>query len=92
MKTIIEGVEITSAIAEILKKWLIFNPDIEDSYPEYYVMELSEMQDYFCRKLDNTDKDELATIKRMLLIIITLKDDMKQLIPKKERNDETPKN
>jgi len=88
MKTIIEGVEITPAIAEILKKWFIFNPNIEDSYPEYYVTELSDMQDYFCRKLDE-DPEELQTIKVMLLFIIALKDDFKQLIPKKGGDDET---
>ena len=92
MKTIIEGVEITPAIAEILKKWFIFNPNIEDFYPEYYVTELSDMQDYFCRKLDDTDIEELAKIKHMLLIIIALKDDMKLLIPKKGGDNETQEN
>jgi hypothetical protein len=80
MKTVIEGVEITPQISEILKKWFIFNPRIDESYPEYYALQLGVIQDYLCRKLDEYDA-ELEEIRQMLIIIVSMKDDFKQLIP-----------
>ncbi|MDR0546181.1 MAG: hypothetical protein LBG77_01120 [Dysgonamonadaceae bacterium] len=47
MKTMIESVEITPQIAEIMQKWSIFNPNIEESYPERYARYLGEIQNYF---------------------------------------------
>jgi hypothetical protein len=80
MKTTIDGVEITPAMTEILKKWFIYNPAVEESYPEYYVQKLGEMQDYFCRNLEE-ESNRLETVKHMLLSIIAIKDDFKKLIP-----------
>jgi hypothetical protein len=87
MKTMIEGGEIMPQIAEIMQKWFIFNLNIENSYPESYVRDLGEIQDYFCRQLDEPS-ESLQQIKSMLLIIIAIKDDFKKLIPQKGGDNE----
>jgi hypothetical protein len=75
MKTTIDGVEITSAMAEVLGEWH------ETAGPERYVSYLSDIQDFLCYQLQESEYCQKA--ERLLLHIIYIKDDLKRFIPEK---------
>lgn len=81
VKTMVNGVEITPSMAEVLDKWTD-GLDFADTLPYYYVDKLGKIQDIFCRMLDN-DGDHAETLSA-ISIIIALKDDLRGFIPDKD--------
>jgi hypothetical protein len=73
MTTTLNGIEITSGISEILKKWN------ENDGPERYVSYLSDVQDFLCYQLTYVDHCQEA--ERLLSQIIYIKDDLRKFIP-----------
>jgi hypothetical protein len=86
MKTQVNGIEITSGMAEVLDKWYSTAVSYDDTLPFIYVKELGEIQDFLCRMI--YDMDEKPEIKRAISIIIDLKDDMKMFIPAKDETNQ----
>jgi hypothetical protein len=77
MKTTVDGVEITSGISSVLREWNE-NTGTNVSTPERYVSYLSDIQDFLCYQLE--DSDDCLKVKQLLLHIIYIKDDLKRFI------------
>jgi hypothetical protein len=76
MKTTVNGVEITDAMAEVLNRWYDYNEDIDISLPERYVGWLGDVQDFLC---DLLDEDYYESISKSLIAkVMVLKNDLKQ--------------
>jgi hypothetical protein len=73
MSTIVNGQEITSDMAEILKDWLNGYPG--DSYLELYIKWCGNIQDIICRIIVDDDINEDMT-KERLNEIMTIKDQL----------------
>jgi hypothetical protein len=82
MKTMIEGVEITPTMSNVLKKWYLNAVDADDVLPNVYVQELQEVQDFLCRNLCEYDE-----VKRLINTVINLKDDLKQFAMSNNENE-----
>jgi hypothetical protein len=87
MKTQVNGIEITPAIAEVFDKWYGDAISYDDTLPFSYVKELGEIQDFLCRMIYDVDTN--PELKRAISIIINIKDDMKKLIPGKNSDTKT---
>ncbi|MDR2917638.1 MAG: hypothetical protein LBV74_22835 [Tannerella sp.] len=85
MKTQVNGVEITTKMADVLDKWSS-GRSYDDTVPYYYVEELGKIQDMFCRMLDNSD--DQSEVLNAISIIIALKDDLRGFIPDKDYKKE----
>jgi hypothetical protein len=73
MKTTLNGIEITSGMSEVIREWN------ETAGPERYVSYLSDIQDFLCYQL--TDSEHCREAGRLLTHIIYIKDDLKRFIP-----------
>jgi hypothetical protein len=89
MKTQVNGIEITPAIAGVLDKWYDNATSYENTLFFSYIMDLGEIQDFLCRMICDVDVDD-PELKHAISVIINIKDDMKKLIP--DRNSDTDKN
>jgi hypothetical protein len=76
MKTTVNGVEITDAMAEVLKRWYDYNEKIDISTPERYVGWLGDVQDFLCNLLDEDDYEEES--KSLISKVMVLKNDLKE--------------
>jgi hypothetical protein len=83
MKTQVNGIEITPAIAEVLEKWYGDANSYDETLPFEYVKELSSIQDFLCRMI--YDVDVHPELKRAISVIMSIKDDMGMFIP--DKND-----
>ncbi|MDR0699651.1 MAG: hypothetical protein LBG28_10615 [Tannerella sp.] len=88
MKTVINGVEITSKMSEVLKSWYEDCTSIEDTFPYYFVEHISLIQDYLTGLwLDRDDNDpDVPKLKNYLNTLMFLKSQLKMFIP--ESKDE----
>jgi hypothetical protein len=78
MITQINGVEITPQMAKVLTRW--YNADHRnDTVPAGYVRELTVLQDFLCRQLDELAEEEHPKLNKMLAAVINLKDDFREL-------------
>jgi len=84
MKTMIDGIEITPEMVEVLKKWYNTKSP-EDIEPRIYVRWLGKIQDYLTRIWVNMDDDEenVAEFKECVNCLIVIKDDLNRFIPEK---------
>ena len=83
-KIMIDGVEITSEIAEVLSEWYgRSNP--EDIIPIMYSNWLGKVQDYLTRVWVDKDEDaeDMSALKECVDMTIQIKDSFSRLIPKK---------
>jgi hypothetical protein len=83
MKTIVNGVEITPQMANVLHEWYngVF---FEDMPPVQYAKKLSKIQDYLTRLLvDNTDntEEDILELKKCISCLLQIRDDMEMFIP-----------
>jgi hypothetical protein len=81
MTTQINGIEITSKMASVIKTWYDART-YDDTMPYVYVSELGEVQDFLCSNLDKFNKS--PEIIHAIQIIINIKNDFKQLVPDSE--------
>jgi hypothetical protein len=91
MKTIVNGVEITPKITEILSEWYYTDHVDTETRPEVYVAWLSSIQDGLTRQMLQMEDTSPATIRRYLSNIIYIKDELTRFIPdkKNEQSNET---
>jgi hypothetical protein len=84
VKTIIENVEITPAIAEVLSDWYKRSGPMDDIQPKVYVNWLGKVQDYLSRIWVDMDEDQgdTETLKACLSFVIVIKDNIERFIPK----------
>jgi hypothetical protein len=84
MKTVVNGVEITPQIAEVLRNWLDESM-VENTTPFIYVKWLSRIQDYLTRIWVDKDDDEedIPELKECMNSLIVIKDELKKIIPEK---------
>jgi hypothetical protein len=92
MKTIINGVEITPQMGEVLHRW--FDCELaEDIQPFVYVKLLARTQDYLTRVwVDKYDDDEdIPELKEGVSCLLDIKNDLSRFIPDKKtgKTDET---
>ena len=81
MKTTVNGVEITPAMAEVFSSWYRIDDLNPEAIPEIYARWLSEIQDYLTHILVDICEIENEQIKNYLRWIIFIKDDLKMFIP-----------
>jgi hypothetical protein len=84
-RTIVNGVEISPEITEVLRRWYDY-PCIEDMEPYLYIQWLSDIQDYRTRIWvnRNDDAEDISTLKDCVNGLIQIKDDLKRFIPQKK--------
>ena len=86
MKTQVNGVEITPQMAKVFDRW--YDSKIPgNELVSYYWQKLGEIQDYFCRQLDEFEADK-DTLIDMIMLLISIKDDFRMLIPKIDNNEQ----
>ena len=86
MKTTVNGVEITPAIAEVLSSW--YETD-DETKPEVYAGWLSEIQDCLTCILLDTCKVDNNQIQNCLGNVIYLKDELRCFIPESSDKQQT---
>lgn len=77
MKNVIDGVEITPEIIEMIKDWAPAS-DIDISVPEMHIQSLSKIQDFITRQLDNycNSPEMMIEIAKHLNSVVIIKDSL----------------
>jgi hypothetical protein len=85
MKTIVNGVEITQEITDILSSWYYTDHVDTKTRPELYVQWLSTIQDGLTRQMLQMEDASPSVLKRYLSNLIYLKDELSRFIPDKKK-------
>jgi hypothetical protein len=81
MKTIVNGVEITQKITDVLTQWYDTTESDPETRPEIYVRWLSDVQDSLTRILLDLCKVDQKQIEKCVGRIIYIKDELQCFIP-----------
>ena len=88
MKTVVNGIEITPQIAEVLASWYRTDSLDPKAKPEIYASWLSGVQDCLTRTLLDIRNVDKKQIKHCLCSVIYVKDELRRFIP--ESSSEQP--
>lgn len=78
MKNVIDGFEINEQVIKVLKDWSPEN-NLNESRARKFIDELTELQDFLSRKIEDFDSEEFLTIGSLLSNIVFMKDSLREV-------------